>query len=154
MPEYRRFIAYFYEYINGRKQKSAGFAKVELRNGMWRILFRLTLTTFPEPPVQVYGFAREGKYLLGFPLGVMRPATEISEEWAYRADVPVGMDKYRFADLSGIWIQSGDGRCCITVWDDEGIDTGKFVLELPEISAGGSEKKPEAEEKAAEADKE
>ena len=41
MPEYRRFIAYFYEYIDGKKQKNAGFAKVELRNGMWRILFRL-----------------------------------------------------------------------------------------------------------------
>ena len=41
MPEYKRFIAYFYEYINGKKQKNAGFAKVELRSGMWRILFRL-----------------------------------------------------------------------------------------------------------------
>lgn len=30
MPEYRRFIAYFYEYIDGKKQKNAGFAKVEL----------------------------------------------------------------------------------------------------------------------------
>ena len=59
MPEYRRFIAYFYEYIDGKKQKNAGFAKVELRNGMWRILFRLNTETEPLRPVQAYGFVRE-----------------------------------------------------------------------------------------------
>ena len=43
MPEYRRFISYFYEYIDGKKQRNTGFAKVELRNGVWRVLFRLTV---------------------------------------------------------------------------------------------------------------
>ena len=65
MPEYKRFIAYFYEYIDGKKQKSAGFAKVELRNGIWRILFRLTAGGTPVPPVKVYGFVREKDRLLG-----------------------------------------------------------------------------------------
>lgn len=132
MPEYRRFIAYFYEYIDGKKQRNTGFAKVELRNGMWRILFRLNVGSVPEPPIQVYGFVREGGYLLGLPMGVMRPGREISEEWAYRAEMPVGKDTYRLEDLSGIRIQSGDGRCFMTVWDDEEIDPDKFVLRLPE----------------------
>ena len=101
MPEYRRFIAYFYEYIDGRKQKNAGFAKVELRNGMWRILFRLTTGVLPQPPVQVYGFVREQGYLLGFPMGTMPDGCEIAEEWAYRADSPIGLDRYRMEDLSG-----------------------------------------------------
>ncbi len=135
MPEYRRFIAYFYEYIDGKKQRNTGFAKVELRNGMWRILFRLNVGNVPEPPIRVYGFAREGEYLLGLPMGVMRPGREISEEWAYRAEMPVGKETYRLEDLSGIRIQSGDGRCFMTVWDDEGIDPDRFVLELPEQMA-------------------
>lgn len=132
MPEYRRFIAYFYEYIDGKKQRNTGFVKVELRNGMWRILFRLNVGSVPEPPIQVYGFVREGGYLLGLPMGVMRPGREISEEWAYRAEMPVGKDTYRLEDLSGIRIQSGDGRCFMTVWDDEEIDPDRFVLRLPE----------------------
>lgn len=132
MPEYRRFIAYFYEYIDGKKQRNTGFAKVELRNGMWRILFRLNVGSVPESPIQVYGFVREGGYLLGLPMGVMRPGREISEEWAYRAEMPVGKDTYRLEDLSGIRIQSGDGRCFMTVWDDEEIDPDRFVLRLPE----------------------
>lgn len=137
MPEYRRFIAYFYEYIDGKKQKNAGFAKVELRNGMWRILFRVTASSQPEPPVQVYGFVREKGYLLGLLMGTMRPGREMMEEWGYKAELPVWRGTYRLEDLSGIWIQSGDDRSYITVWDDEPVDAERFVLELPE-----SEKEP------------
>lgn len=135
MPEYRRFIAYFYEYIDGKKQKNAGFAKVELRNGMWRILFRVAADVIPDGPIQVYGFVRESGYLLGFSLGTLQTGREIAEEWAYRAEALIGHETYRFADLSGIWIQSGDDRHFITVWDDEALDPGKFVLELPEREA-------------------
>lgn len=133
MPEYRRFIAYFYEYINGKKQKNVGFAKVELRSGMWRILFRLITDVTPQPPVQVYGFVRESGYLLGVPMGTMRPGREMAEEWAYRAGVPLAK-KYRLEDLSGIWIQSGEGRCFLTVWDDEPIEAQRLVMDIPETA--------------------
>lgn len=131
MSEYRRFIAYFYEYIEEKKQKSAGFAKVELRNGMWRILFHLTTDIVPDDPVQAFGFVREKGYLVEFPLGTMPAGREVSEEWAYRSDSLMGHGRYRFADLSGIWIRSGDGRNFITVWDDEPLQPGKFVTEIP-----------------------
>lgn len=132
MPEYKRFVAYFYEYINGKKEKNAGFVKVELRNGMWRILFRLTTEPQPEQPVQVYGFVREKGYQLAIPFGLMRTGKPISEEWAYRTDYTFEKRKYSFADICGIRIQSGDHRNFITVWDDEPMELDKFVLELPE----------------------
>lgn len=144
MPEYKRFIAYFYEYIDGRKQKNAGFAKVELRNGMWRILFRIRTDQMPETPVQVFGFVRERGYLLGFLLGNMGSGYEIAEEWAYGADKEIGYETYRFGDLSGIWIQSGDGRKFITVWDDDPVDVQKFVIKVPEEKRE-SEKEKEKE---------
>ncbi|HIR76125.1 MAG TPA: hypothetical protein IAB97_04350 [Candidatus Choladousia intestinipullorum] len=130
MPEYRRFIAYFYEYINGKKQKNAGFAKVELRMGMWRVLFRLTTDTVPGAPVRVYGFVRKEGYLLGIPLGAMQAEREAAEEWAYRADVPVAKG-CRFEDFAGIWVRSADERCFLTVWDEEAVDVEKLVLEIP-----------------------
>lgn len=143
MPEYKRFIAYFYEYIDGRKKKNAGFAKVELRNGMWRILFRIRTDQIPESPIQVFGFVRERGYLLGFLLGNMSSGYEISEEWAYGADKELGYGKYRFENLSGVWMQSGDGRKFITVWDDDPIDVQKFVLKIPEPYEVRAEKEPE-----------
>lgn len=135
MPEYRRFIAYFYEYIDGKKGKNAGFAKVELRNGMWRILFRLMPEGTPEDPLQVCGFVREEGYLLGFSLGTLSAGREIGEEWAYQEEVYLGHERWRFADLSGILMKSRDDRIFLTVWDDEAADPAKFVLELPRKNA-------------------
>ncbi len=130
MPEYRRFISYFYEYIDGKKQKNAGFAKVELRNGMWRILLRITAEVCPRSPIQVYGFVREPDRLQGILLGEIRPVQQIAEEWAFRADAPIG-GKYGMGDLSGLWVESSDMRRFITVWDDEEIDMEHFVA-MPE----------------------
>ena len=127
MPEYRRFISYFYEYIDGKKQRNTGFAKVELRNGVWRLLFRLTVSVQLGSPVEVFGFMREGEKLTGLPMGTMRAAREMTEEWAYRADEPVWAGKYGLSDISGLWIQSGDGRCFATVWDDEPVDPAQFA---------------------------
>lgn len=101
MPEYRRFIAYFYEYIDGKKQKNARFAKVELRNGMWRILFRLNTETEPLRPVRAYGFVREQGWQLGLYMGSMRPGVVRMEEWAYRADIPVWQGNMALRRLQG-----------------------------------------------------
>lgn len=139
VSEYRRFIAYFYEYIDGRKQKNAGFAKVELRNGMWRILFRLNLEP-EQQPVRVYGFVREQGWLLGLYMGNLRPGMIRMEEWAYHAGTPVWQERYGFASLAGIWIQGADGRRYVTVWDEEPISVERFVLELPKRAEAGEQK--------------
>lgn len=146
MSEYRRFIAYFYEYIDGKKQKNAGFAKVELRNGMWRILFRLNTETEPLRPVRAYGFVREQGWQLGLYMGSMRPGVVRMEEWAYRADIPVWQGKYGFASLAGIWIQSEDGRRYVTVWDDEPVFTDRFVLALPKEAVNTENKEEKSEQ--------
>ncbi|MCD8337787.1 MAG: hypothetical protein LUD18_11090 [Lachnospiraceae bacterium] len=150
MPEYRRFVAYFYEYIDGKKQGNAGFAKVELRNGMWRILFRLTLPDAPEPPVRVYGFVREQGYQPEFLLGIMSTDQHGPEEWAWRADVPVASGKFYFDQMTGIRIQSGDGRVFLTVWDDEPVEIDRFVAESPGGQAEAETHREFSEEQSAE----
>ena len=129
MSEYRRFVAYFDEYIDGKKQGNAGFAKVELRNGLWRFFLRLTVGSCPVPPIQVYGFVREEGRLLGLPLGTIRPVQQIAEEWAFQDDAPLGEGKHKPGELSGIWIESGDGRRFVSVWDEEEIDAKRLVTE-------------------------
>ena len=146
MAEYKRFIAYFYEYIDGKKQRSAGFAKVELRNGMWRILFRLTTGVMPEPPLQVYGFVRGKDDLIHIPMGMMRTEKEISEEWAYQAETPIGNSNFRLEDLAGIQIESGDGRRFLTVWDDEPIQP-EHLAQNPTNETSAKTEEALAEEK-------
>lgn len=150
MPEYRRFVSYFCEYVDGKKQKSAGFAKVELRNEMWRILLKLTAQIRQDASVQVCGFVRESGYLLLIPLGALRPVQEVAEEWAFRADAPIGEGTYRLEDLAGLRIESSDGRCFVTVWDDEGIELSRFVSELPGQEPVGTQEAQETTEIKAE----
>lgn len=139
MSEYKRFIAYFYEYIDGKRQKNAGFAKVELRNGMWRLLFRLNTGILLDQPIQVYGFVRVDKLLLGVPMGRIHPERQNMEDWAYRANAPIGENGYGLEDLSGIHIMDGSGRSIWTVWDDEQLQPEHFVLELPEAEPSEEE---------------
>lgn len=145
MPEYRRFVAYFNEYIDGKKQGSAGFVKVELRNGLWRFFLRLTVGVCLTPPIRVYGFVREEGQLLGLPLGTIRPVQQIAEEWAFRDDAPVGEGAHRLEELSGIWIESGDGRRFVSVWDEEEIDAKRLVTEAEAEAAKMEEAAEEAE---------
>ena len=140
MSEYRRFIAYFYEYIDGKKQGNAGFAKVELRNGLWRFFLRLTVGVCPVPPIQVYGFVREADHLLGLPLGTIRPVQQIAEEWAFRDDALIGEGKRRLEELSGIWIQSSDGRQFATAWDGEEVDAGRLLTEAEALETEAAER--------------
>jgi hypothetical protein len=139
VSEYKRFIAYFYEYIDGKRQKNAGFAKVELRNGMWRLLFRLNTGILLDQPIQVYGFVRVDKLLLGVPMGRIHPDRQNMEDWAYRANAPIGENGYGLEDLSGIHIMDGSGRSIWTVWDDEQLQPEHFVLELPEAEPSEEE---------------
>ena len=139
MSEYKRFIAYFYEYIDGKRQKNAGFAKVELRNGMWRLLFRLNTGILLDQPIQVYGFVRVDKLLLGVPMGRIHPDRQNMEDWAYRANAPIGENGYGLEDLSGIHIMDGSGRSIWTVWDDEQLQPEHFVLELPKAEPSEEE---------------
>jgi hypothetical protein len=146
MADYRRFIAYFYEYIDGKKQKNAGFAKVELRGGLWRILFRISEGISLELPIQIYGFVRADDYLLKLPMGTMQTGAERIQEWAYRAEVPVS-GQYRVEDLAGILLVSSDDREFLTVWDDEAVDPERFVLTLPqELPAAAPEQKQNTEQ--------
>lgn len=154
--EYRRFVAYIYEYVNGRKQKNAGFAKLESRNGLLRMQVSLQKIPREEETLSIYGFVREGDWLPGIFLGqcsvragsgTLRLATPAAQ---------VGGSRYSFGELCGLWAEGSSGRKYITVFDDEGVDTTKLVPELPgekEAESGAGdvvEEVPEIEARAGE----
>lgn len=59
MSDYRRFIAYLYEYPNNRKGGCCGFVRVESQNGFCRMDFQIKSPSLPpETSVTVYGFIR------------------------------------------------------------------------------------------------
>lgn len=66
MSDYRRFIAYLYEYPNNRKGGCCGFVRVESQNGFCRMDFQIKSPSLPpETSVTVYGFIRRSGRMYG-----------------------------------------------------------------------------------------
>ena len=60
MSGYRRFVAYVYEYEGRKKGNGKGFVKVEVRDGVCRMQFRLSGVYGQETlPCEIYGYVRE-----------------------------------------------------------------------------------------------
>ena len=139
MSEYRRFVSYMYEYTNGKKNKNTGFAKVESRNGICRMQIHLQKIPQEEETLNIYGFVREGGWLLGIFLGQIGVKNACGDARIQTQAERIGGSAYRLEQIAGLWVESGLGRTYLTVFDDEGVDTEKLVTALPE------EKKPEEE---------
>ncbi len=139
MSEYRRFVSYMYEYTNGKKNKNTGFAKVESRNGICRMQIHLQKIPQEEETLNIYGFVREGGWLLGIFLGQIGVKNACGDARIQTQAERIGGSAYRLEQIAGLWVESGLGRTYLTVFDDEGVDTEKLVTALPD------EKKPEEE---------
>lgn len=131
MPEYRRFISYIYRYTNGKKGRNCGYVKAEIRGNICRLQMHLERSGQERQPLKVYGFVREGAYLLGLMLG------ETAEK-GKSCDFQTATPAQSFADtvyttqqVCGIWLTGLENETYITIWDDEPVDLEQFVTELP-----------------------
>jgi hypothetical protein len=131
LSEYRRFIAYIYRYTEGKKQKNTGFAKVESRNGICRMQIHLQRIPQEEEALNIYGFVREGGWLLGILLGKMYPENGVGEVHLQTDAKRIGGSTYSFEELSGLWLRSSLGGTYLTVFDEEETDVERLVTELP-----------------------
>ena len=147
MSEYRRFVAYIYEYTSGKKNKNTGFAKVESRNGSCRMQICLQKLPREEKALNMYGFVREGGWLLGIFLGTLTVRGGLGQARLETPSEKIGGSAYALSQLAGLWIDSAGGRKYLTVFDDEGVDVEKLVTELPK-----EPKKEREEERAEEAE--
>ena len=131
MSEYRRFVAYIYEYTNGKKNKNTGFAKVESRNGICRMQVHLQKVPQEKEALNIYGFVREGGWLLGISLGKICIQGACGDARIQTPSQNIGGSAYALRQIAGIWIEGSQGQKYLTVFDDEGIDTGRLVTSLP-----------------------
>lgn len=116
MPEYKRFIAYFYEYIDGKRQRNAGFLKAERRGDLWRLQLQLRAGRWPEEGLQIFGYVDEGKHCPAVLLGRAYAQKEnLTKRLQFGTDT-LGTDGLRFENLSGIWIPCDKRKCYISHW--------------------------------------
>lgn len=141
MSEYRHFIAYIYEYEDGKKIKNAGFVKVNIRNGVCRMQLKIQSSKKEMTECQIMGFFHEGEWLYGIPMGSLRMRGGICEGQVVTQEKVFQEQGYAFTQISGLWIQAKNEEhqsvCTfLTVWDERPADSRRLTMERPESDRG------------------
>ena len=130
MSDYKRFVAYLYEYHGNTKGENRGFVRVEARNGSCQMGFQLKVISLPErTPLNVCGFVRIRDVLFGIPIGILRSGKNGISGRLLAPAVHMGDTAFSLKDLSGLLIRGPEGKIYATQWDDIPIDPGRFTTD-------------------------
>ena len=154
MAEYRRFVAYVYEYQKEKKGSNCGFVKVEVRGEVCRIELHLQCPgMMPESKCSVYGFVRNRGLLDGIFLGNCITEEGKAECILETSAGHMGDGEKSLDDMGGMIFVTDKGGFFGTEWDDQPIRPGNFrVVEkrmAPEIQPDLSETEKSSEEETA-----
>ena len=146
MADYHRFVAYIYEYVNGKKMQNTGFAKIELRNAICRIQIHIQNVRMMDGNVQTFGIVRQPKESRkNNPIILLIGEGQTQGSGFDRRftvpEEPFVEESYRFEQVCGIYIRSQSGRNWMTVFDDEPIAIEN--LGKPEEAVAEPEEKTE-----------
>ncbi len=123
MSGYRRFVAYVYEYEGRKKGNGKGFVKVEVRDGVCRMQFRLSgIYGQKVLPCKIYGYVREEEKqeCEAVYLGTCDLAGEII---AFSLELPeknVSESRYSINDFNGM-VFLADNVMYGTGWDENPV---------------------------------
>ena len=129
MSGYRRFIAYVYEYQQGRKGAGKGFIKVEAKNGVCRIWYKLAgIFGKGEGTAEVIGYVREGDRFRGVRLGRWTSAGSSAEFEQELAEENLNGSGYSLNELCGLLLLTDMGEVYGSGWDDRPLNPGEIQL--------------------------
>ena len=129
MSGYRRFIAYVYEYQQGRKGAGKGFIKVEAKNGVCRIWYKLAgIFGKGEGTAEVIGYVREGDRCRGVRLGRWTSAGSSAEFEQELDEENLNGSGYSLNELCGLLLLTDMGEVYGSGWDDRPLNPGEIQL--------------------------
>lgn len=148
MAGYRRFIAYVYEYPQGKKGNGKGFIKVESRDGICRMQYKLTGIYGRESvPGKVYGYVRENGECQGILLGECDMAGTTVQFEHEMAEDNMGNRGYKLSDLCGLVLMADSDEMYGSGWDDQPVDLAEIKFPNEVLREPAAEETPENTEK-------
>ena len=133
MSDYRRFIAYLYEYPKNRKGGCCGFVRVESQNGFCRMDFQIKSASLPpETSITVYGFIRRSGRMYGIPLGNLLSGRTAASGKLFTQSDALGQTSITLDELGGLILLYRQTGIIATQWDDLPIQPEFFSPALPQ----------------------
>ena len=150
MAEYRRFVAYVYEYLKGKKGSNCGFIRVEAWGKVCRMEIHLRCPgLLAGTECSVYGFVRKKGLLDGSRIGNCRTEEGKMDCLLETETMAVGHGKIPLGEMNGMVLILESGGFFGTEWDDQLIrpeDFRKCHDLLREYGMQTSEQDMDAEE--------
>ena len=135
MAGYRRFIAYVYDYENGKKGSNCGFIKVEVKDQQCSVEVHLHCQGLPEDiGCKVYGFTRKDGLINGILLDNCETEKEVVECLITTDAMNMNSSGVSIGKMGGMIIVTDTGDFFGTEWDDQPIRPENF-RELKPIPA-------------------
>ena len=135
MAGYRRFIAYVYDYENGKKGSNCGFIKVEVKDQQCSVEVHLHCQGLPEDiGCKVYGFTRKDGLINGILLDNCETEKEVVECLITTDAMNMNSSGVSIGTMGGMIIVTDTGGFFGTEWDDQPIRPENF-RELKPIPA-------------------
>lgn len=135
MAGYRRFIAYVYDYENGKKGSNCGFIKVEVKDQQCSVEVHLHCQGLPEDiGCKVYGFTRKDGLINGILLDNCETEKEVVECLITTDAMNMNSSGVSISKMGGMIIVTDTGGFFGTEWDDQPIRPENF-RELKPIPA-------------------
>lgn len=127
MAEYRRFVAYIYEYQKGKKSSNCGFVRVESRGKVCRMEFHIQCPgLISEIGCKIYGFVRNRGLMDGSLLGECTTETD-RIEYAMETDPEcMGTAEIILKKTAGLILLTENEGFFGTEWDDQPIRPENF----------------------------
>lgn len=127
MAEYRRFVAYVYEYQRGKKGTNCGFVKIEIRESVCRVELHLRCEgMLSDAECEVYGFVRKKGLLNGILIGSCKTSENQAECVLETDSQKIGSSTYTVDELGGMIFTTDQGGFFGTEWDDQPIRPEDF----------------------------
>lgn len=154
MKEYRRFVAYVYEYQKEKKGRNCGFIQVEAKEQNCRMEVHLLCPgLLPEEKCEIFGFVRNSGLMDGILVGECKTGES-------RADCVVETDRESLGG-SGIPLEKMGGMILLTEsggffgteWDDRAIRPDNFRRVKLQKEKEEGRKKLEMQEEVPEEDR-
>lgn len=133
MAEYRRFVAYVYEYLKGKKGSNCGFIRVEAWGKVCRMEIHLRCPgLLAGTECSVYGFVRKKGLLDGSRIGNCRTEEGKMDCLLETETMAVGHGKIPLGEMNGMVLILESGGFFGTEWDDQLIRPEDFRV-MPEV---------------------
>ena len=143
MAGLQRFISYIYKYEDNEKKENAGFAKIEIRNGLCRMEVHIRNLSVEQPEATVYSFARNKEIMQGIPVGsiaVSRGNGDI--RYAFETKELSNFGK-RMEEMEGIYIPFEENQYLASQWKEGKIEKQLFHILEKEAERAQEEEKTE-----------